>query len=576
MAIPITSNISSLSSPNLTKAAKSQISGKTSSVKSTVTSRADELKTQLKLLKNLSSQTKTEYSSKLKKLQTDFQSGYISTEENNIKYNQFQSQLTNELNTINEEIKKVQSDITGLSTDVLKKAKEEKKKLDNTINQNIKFSKTSLRKFNSYRNIKVFPSPPTIIIKLLTNFVVLIANKNSKLQELVDKTNETIESANTIQKINQARVLRNNALKAINDQQQKVNRIRKIVDKIRKIVRIITKVLRIINRILSLPFVPFLLPAKIKIQPILQKILKILEGINIGLNIVVPVLTSIVDYLEYLKSLLKQIGDLIDIKATNPTSNVTLAQLSTFFNELAGEDSNTIRGTTQPVETGGVGVGTGVPQPSSLSPQPTSISGLLPSSNNYKGFRFAIREENNPKFTVRGFKRHYAVAIDEYDVEILKSDFSFTLDPQDLIEQLRLIIDRDDLATGPEKERFVTPRDENDIDIDGEFIGGGNSNVPSTSIGTPSNTVNRTGAGTNSSLQSNEQENEDIGFSGFNDIDSAITEAENIEAEADTAGDENNKTPLTPQRRQYWEIKKRFGNIKEKVRAKIILNRGYE
>ncbi len=63
---------------------------------------------------------------------------------------------------------------------------------------------------------------------------------------------------------------------------------------------------------------------------------------------------------------------------------------------------------------------------------------------------------------------------------------------------------------------------------------------------------------------------------GFNDIDSAITEAENIEAEADTAGDENNKTPLTPQRRQYWEIKKRFGNIKEKVRAKIILNRGYE
>ena len=46
---------------------------------------------------------------------------------------------------------------------------------------------------------------------------------------------------------------------------------------------------------------------------------------------------------------------------------------------------------------------------------------------------------------VRGNKRHYAVAIDTNNVEVLKGELSFTLDPNDLIEQLKLIIDRENL-----------------------------------------------------------------------------------------------------------------------------------
>ena len=63
----------------------------------------------------------------------------------------------------------------------------------------------------------------------------------------------------------------------------------------------------------------------------------------------------------------------------------------------------------------------------------------------YKGFKFALREENNPKFEVRGNKRHYAVAINKQNIEQLKSDSSFTLDPNDLIEQLKLVIDQQNL-----------------------------------------------------------------------------------------------------------------------------------
>ena len=64
-------------------------------------------------------------------------------------------------------------------------------------------------------------------------------------------------------------------------------------------------------------------------------------------------------------------------------------------------------------------------------------------ANLYKGFRFQIKEEQDPKFVVRGtIKRRYAVAINRQGVEVLKSEYSFTLDPNDLVDQLKLVIDK--------------------------------------------------------------------------------------------------------------------------------------
>ena len=63
----------------------------------------------------------------------------------------------------------------------------------------------------------------------------------------------------------------------------------------------------------------------------------------------------------------------------------------------------------------------------------------------YKGFKFKIKEEQNTAFVVKGNKRRYAVAIDRDGVEALKSDYSFTLDPNDLIDQLKLVIDQRNL-----------------------------------------------------------------------------------------------------------------------------------
>ena len=62
-----------------------------------------------------------------------------------------------------------------------------------------------------------------------------------------------------------------------------------------------------------------------------------------------------------------------------------------------------------------------------------------------KEAKFKIKTEENKTFEVKGNKRRYAVAIDRDGVEVLKSELSFTLDPNDLIDQLKLVIDQRNL-----------------------------------------------------------------------------------------------------------------------------------
>jgi hypothetical protein len=87
------------------------------------------------------------------------------------------------------------------------------------------------------------------------------------------------------------------------------------------------------------------------------------------------------------------------------------------------------------------------PQPQSQTQTPNpQVPSLQDQANLYKGFRFQIKEEQDPRFTVRGtIKRRYAVAINRQGVEVLKSEYSFTLDPNDLVDQLKLVIDKQKL-----------------------------------------------------------------------------------------------------------------------------------
>lgn len=75
---------------------------------------------------------------------------------------------------------------------------------------------------------------------------------------------------------------------------------------------------------------------------------------------------------------------------------------------------------------------------------PIPVNGILDIT--YKGFKFAIREDNkanSPK--VNGIYRHYGVAIDTSGIEVLRTESSFTQDTQILVDQLKLIIDTQNL-----------------------------------------------------------------------------------------------------------------------------------
>jgi hypothetical protein len=408
MANPISSNISSLSNSSLIELAKSQLKGKVSSSKQIILTQIDNLKNKSTELIKKRIDIEKEYGAKFLKLQKDFNEEYITEEEKNKLYQQLQIQKEEELKLINEEIQNIQQDLLTSSQDPLKNIKDKNKKLSNSIKNSIKKSNRDQIKANLLRNTAVLKSTAKdklvpIVMNLITNLAINIIKKNSKLQELVNKTNEIIEAANTQEKINQARILRNNALRILNEQEAKITKIRNLIQTIQRIINILNAVITIILTILRLGSpIPIPLPIKIKLQPILQRILKITGGLSIVLSISNIILTEIIFYIQDLKTQLKNLGDLINAKLLDPTIDT-----EQFLQNLQSQEQ---------FET------------------------------SYKGFKFKIKEESGPNaLIVRGYKRRYAAAIDTNNVEVLKSELSFTQDPQDLIDTLKIIIDRENL-----------------------------------------------------------------------------------------------------------------------------------
>ena len=240
---------------------------------------------------------------------------------------------------------------------------------------------------------------PVIALQLANSFSTLITQRK-KLEELVDQVNSYIDTKVKDQTtVTIATNLRNNAITLINNNIKKLENLKKSIERISKTLAIIIIIVTIIERILSLP-IPLLLPIKVQFQPKLQKLLKLISGLSALLVIAIMLLSNEIIRLNELRDRLKEVSLKLDGKTLN------FADLNALSNEF--------------LPTGG-------------------------DYGSYKGFKFAIKEEQNQAFIVKGNKRRYAVAIDRYGVEIIKSELSFTLDPNDLIEQLKLIIDQRNL-----------------------------------------------------------------------------------------------------------------------------------
>jgi hypothetical protein len=251
-----------------------------------------------------------------------------------------------------------------------------------------------------------------VIMIMLSNKIAEIIAQNDRIGKLVNDTNRIIQEANLSNnptKLQAAKIARDNAIRIITDNENKLKRINSEISRIASYINIFSIIVNIISAIPIPTSVPpgIGIPTNLIIRfvKILDKANRIVLILSSYLPIVLSTLDRAISILIDYKSRLLNIGSIIDEAAT---SSITPGS---FLTAPAGGNIGTEN----------------FPE--------------------YKGFSFALREENNPKFIVRGFKRKYAVAINQGGVEVLQSEYSFTLDPNDLIEQLKLLIDQQNLSS---------------------------------------------------------------------------------------------------------------------------------
>jgi len=244
---------------------------------------------------------------------------------------------------------------------------------------------------------------PVIALQLTNQFFNLISQRK-KLEILVDQVNNYINTQVKDQTtVTIATNLRNNAITLINNNIEKLNQIKKTLDKINKILLLFSAIVVALNLAITL-FPPLTPPGIVKkIIDAINKASILIVSINVILAIANTILGNEISKLKELRDRLKEVSLKLDGKILD---NLDSQQLSDLSNSIVGSNNQ-------------------------FPP--------------YKGFNFKIKEEQNQAFVVKGNKRHYAVAVDRYNVEIVKSDYSFTLDPQDLVDQLKLVIDQQNL-----------------------------------------------------------------------------------------------------------------------------------
>jgi len=393
--------------PTLVDSAKKQLIGNISDkAKQTVFSKIEQLNNELGILQDKVKNIQKEYSLKIKEIQD---SNIISNEDKDKKIKEIQEFQQKEISVIKEQIKKITDEIENLPNDILSSAKKEMKKIDKKITSNISKGKINEVKSDALRIKQIIKnnskSLSSILTNQLTNVLLKVISQNGKIEKSVNETNEVIDSADTNAEILQAISLKNSTITLINNQELKILSLQKTLKDISSLIQIFSLVLNILS---ALP-IPVSTPPGIgiplniitNISKLIEKLNNLINELNTVLAIIIPSTEKTVNELEEYKSQLHDINSILDDKITESSDiyNSIKSNFDLSYNKF----------------------------------------------ENYKGFKFALKEEENlgaqKSVTFRGIKRKYAVAINRDNVEVLKSDYSFTLDPNDLIEQLKLMID---------------------------------------------------------------------------------------------------------------------------------------
>lgn len=407
-------NISSVISPDVLKTISTSTIIKTfgdqlkdqakEKVISVVRNKAGELASELEQLIKDEQQAGVDHNNALKKLETLYKQGQI-TKENydkavkaeNEAYGKQQESFKLRKTKLEKDIKNIIKDPYDKIKEDRKKRKEERQKKRAENKARDAEAKRDLNK-KVIKNAAKTLAP--IIALQIANQLSSIISQRAKLEELVDQVNAYIDIANTPETTTIATNLRNNTIALINSSISKLQSLQTTLNQINTYLAIFNAIVTVLSAI----------PIPTSVPP--------------GIGIPVNVITRIVKAIEKANKLISALNVVLAIASISLESEVGK------LNELILKLKN--------INLDGL-------NSQQLTDLTSSIYNNVDNFPPYKGFKFKIKVEENKAFEVKGNKRRYAVATDRDGVEVLKSEYSFTLDPQDLIDQLKLVIDQRNL-----------------------------------------------------------------------------------------------------------------------------------
>jgi len=418
-------NIGSVVSPDVLKTISSAAVIKTfgdqlinkakNKVISTVLGKAQELKDQIQEIVELKIKIWSDHGTEMKRLEILLKEKKITQEQYDKAVAKENEAYQNKLADLEDLDLKLKEDLANILADPYRKIKEklnkrklkrQKRKARNKA-ERAKARRALLKKLaiNAAKTLA-----PILALQLANKFAAVLSQR-AQLEKLVDQVNAYIDQANTPETIAIATNLRNNAVTLINNSINKLTNLEKTIAQISLYITIFTAVVAILSAIPIPTAVPpgIGIPVNVitRIVKSLEKAAKLIVSLSVVTAIAVTILESEISKLNELIERLKTVNQLLDSKSSLNLNEQQLADLSNAFLPTGGD----------------FGI--------------------------YKGFKFAIKEEQTlgaqQAVVVKGNKRRYAVAINRDGTEILKSDNSFTLDPNDLVDQLKLIIDQRNL-----------------------------------------------------------------------------------------------------------------------------------
>jgi hypothetical protein len=409
-----TSNISSVISPDVLKTVSTSAIIKTfgdqlkdkakEKVVVVLKNKAGELEANLEQVIKDEQQAGIDHNNALKKLETLYKQGQITKENYDLAVKNENEAYGKQQESFKLRKTKIKNDIKNIISDPLKKIKEDRKKRKEQRQEKRKENKARDTQAKRDANKKVIKNAAKtlapIIALQIANQLSSIISQRAKLEELVDQVNAYIDTANTPETTTIATNLRNNTIALINSSISKLQSLQTTLNQINTYLAIFNAIVTVLSAI----------PIPTSVPP----------GIGIPINVI----TKIVKALEKANKLISALNVVLaiaSISLENEVNKLNELILKLKNVNLTGLDSQQLADLT------------------------ASIYNNVDNFPPYKGFKFKIKEEQNQAFVVKGNKRHYAVAVNRDGVEILKSEYSFTLDPNDLIDQLKLIIDQRNL-----------------------------------------------------------------------------------------------------------------------------------